>query len=123
MVTERFVDLGSESGCACRTVLPSDLQFLTDEDLEEIGRLCCRGSAFMADLPLLYPTGGALTRVEKKRLQAAVQAQRGAPHLLSRHHGQETHDDIQLLHVCGRGRPGWDGVKEAGTRTCDMQNV
>lgn len=44
------------AGCsAYRTVLPSDLQYLTDEDVEEIG--------------------GALTRVEKKRLQAAVQAQ------------------------------------------------
>ena len=29
-------------GSARRTVLPSDLQYLTDEDLEEIGMLCCR---------------------------------------------------------------------------------
>ena len=32
-----------------------------------------------ADALPLHPTGGALTRLEKKRLQAAVQAMRGAP--------------------------------------------
>ena len=41
-----------------RTVEPSDLQYLTDENIEEIG--------------------AALTHVEKMRLQAALQAQRGA---------------------------------------------
>ena len=39
-------------------MLPSDLQYLTDENIEEIG--------------------AALTHVEKMRLQAALQAQRGA---------------------------------------------
>ena len=69
-----------------RTVEPSDLQYLTDEDIEEIGRWCCRAlqARQHADVSLLCPTGGALTRVEKKRLQAAVQAQYGAPHVLSR---------------------------------------
>ena len=43
--------------CACRTVLPSDLQYLTDENIEEIG--------------------AALTHVEKMRLQAALQAKLG----------------------------------------------
>ena len=69
-------------GSACRTVLPSDLQYLTDEDLEEIGNpsccrrffACCADDSFARLL-----AGGALTRVEKKRLQAAVQAARGAP--------------------------------------------
>ena len=40
--------------CACRTVLPSDLQYLTDEDVDEIGmnvvlpesRLCCAKSLY-----------------------------------------------------------------------------
>ena len=41
-----------------RTVEPSDLQHLTDENIEEIG--------------------AALTHVERMRLQAALQAQRGA---------------------------------------------
>eukprot|EP01045_Picozoa_sp_COSAG04_P003609 COSAG04_NODE_148_length_22826_cov_11.360026_4_plen_2104_part_00 len=44
---------------ACRTVLPSDLQYLTEENVEEIG--------------------AALTHVERMRLQAALQALRGAP--------------------------------------------
>ena len=66
---------------ACRTVLPSDLQYLTDEDVEEIGMsgltwLCC------ADFPS-GSAGGALTRVEKNRLQAAVKAQCGAPLFLA----------------------------------------
>ena len=63
-------------------MLPSDLQYLTDEDIEEIGRLRHRASwtrpSPYADVSLLFPTGGALTRVEKKRLQAAVQTQCGA---------------------------------------------
>ena len=41
-----------------RTVEPSDLQYLTDENIEEIG--------------------ATLTHVERVRLQAALQAQRGA---------------------------------------------
>ncbi len=36
-------------------------------------------SAVVLTFFLCAPSGGALTRVEKKRLQAAVQAQRGAP--------------------------------------------
>ena len=71
-------------GSACRTVLPSDLQYLTDEDLEEIGMpSCCRFFACCADDSFArLLAGGALTRVEKKRLQAAVQVARGAPPLL-----------------------------------------
>ena len=42
-----------------RTVEPSDLQYLTDENIEEIG--------------------ATLTHVERMRLQAALQALRGAP--------------------------------------------
>ena len=65
-------------------MLPSDLQFLTDEDVDEIGNAKLLDRRLRsADVLLLCPTGGALTRVEKKRLQAAVQAQCGAPHLLS----------------------------------------
>ena len=64
-------------------VEPSDLQYLTDEDVEEIGRSCLWAARLRlrsdARLVLLCPPGGALTRVEKKRLQAAVQATRGAP--------------------------------------------
>ena len=61
-------------------MLPSDLQYLTDEDLEEIGMpSCCRFFACCADDSFArLLAGGALTRVEKKRLQAAVQATRGA---------------------------------------------
>ena len=56
-------------------MLPSDLQFLTDEDVDEIGNAKLSDRRLRsADVLLLCPTGGALTRVEKKRLQAAVQA-------------------------------------------------
>ena len=75
------------AGCsAYRTVLPSDLQYLTDEDVEEIGMPCSAESCrlLLMLMHLVHPTGGALTRVEKKRLQAAVKAQCGAPLLLSR---------------------------------------
>ena len=41
------------------------------------------GKARLLSSLLLCP-GGALTRVEKKRLQAAVKAQSGAPLLLAR---------------------------------------
>ena len=57
---------------------PNDLQYLTDEDIEEIGVPQCQNLA-AAVLTLSFMTGGALTRLEKKRLQAAVQAQCGAP--------------------------------------------
>ena len=30
----------TQTPCACRTVEPSDLQYLTDEDVEEIGTSC-----------------------------------------------------------------------------------
>ena len=62
-------------------MLPSDLQYLTDEDVEEIGMPCCCVSGCPVPTCGLRVriTGGALTRVEKKRLQAAVQAARGAP--------------------------------------------
>ena len=41
-----------------RDILPSDLQYLTDENIEEIG--------------------STMTHVEKMRMQAALQALRGA---------------------------------------------
>ena len=66
-------------------MLPSDVQYLTDEDLEEIGMPCCQdfGCALLTTGSFTrLLTGGALTRVEKRRLQAAVQAARGAPPLL-----------------------------------------
>ncbi len=43
-----------------------------------------RQSAFVEYFSLLLCPGGALTRVEKKRLQVAVNAQRGAPLLMVR---------------------------------------
>ena len=72
------------SAVFCRTVEPSDLQYLTDEDVEEIGVASCQslGCAVLTGA-FCAPAGGALTRVEKKRLQAAVQATRGAPLPLS----------------------------------------
>ncbi len=42
----------------CRDILPSDLQYLTDENIEEIG--------------------STMTHVERMRMQAALQALRGA---------------------------------------------
>ena len=42
----------------CRDILPSDLQYLTDENIEEIG--------------------STMTHVERMRMQAALQAMRGA---------------------------------------------
>ena len=64
-------------------MLPSDLQYLTDEDIEEIGMVILAlpmpgHRCTVVDVPLLPLVGGTLTRVEKKRLQAAVQATRGA---------------------------------------------
>ena len=55
---------GTDARPLCRDILPSDLQYLTDENIEEIG--------------------GAMTHVEKMRMQAALQALCGAcgtPHL------------------------------------------
>ena len=63
--------------CLCgRDILPSDLQYLTDENIEEIG--------------------AALTHVERMRLQAALQAQRGV-HLPDHHAWLATSAD---MHSC-----------------------
>ena len=77
-------------------MLPSDLQYLTDQDIEEIG--------------------AALTHVEMMRLQAALQALRGAPAssiLLLSCASFALH--AQGLNAClrrGRASRGWHGVKE-----------
>ena len=64
---------------ACRTVLPSDLQYLTDENVAEIGMRCrflhLSSASYNA---LLCGAGKAMTHIEKMRLQAAMQALRGA---------------------------------------------
>ena len=56
-----------------RDAAPSDLQFLTEDNVEEIGtathhacRLCCLTRDFLL--------GSAMTHVERMRLQAAMQA-------------------------------------------------
>ena len=65
--------------------MPSDLQYLTDENIEEIGALLPhRQPALQLTLVLpTAPTGGAMTHVEKMRFQAALQALRGTDSALS----------------------------------------
>ena len=75
MVTSLSSTRANPQGAVHRTVEPSDLQFLTDEDVEEIGKPSAEPRLYA--LLTLNPAGGSLTRVEKKRLQAAVQAQCG----------------------------------------------
>ena len=57
-----------------RDAAPSDLQFLTEENIDEIGM-----KAIHPGVPLWLDTGGlsvgsAMTHVERMRLQAALQA-------------------------------------------------
>ena len=59
--------------------MPSDLQYLTDENIEEIGM---RHDAHQTPPPQTahserISAGGAMTHVEKMRFQAALQALRG----------------------------------------------
>ena len=68
--------------------MPSDLQYLTDENIEEIGAFMPHHQPALR-LTLAYcrhcisiPTGGAMTHVEKMRFQAALQALRGTNSIL-----------------------------------------
>ena len=67
------------SGCRVRNVIPSDLQYLTDENIQELGmRFDCAAVAAVGDHSrLLLRTGSAMTHVENMRLQAALQALQG----------------------------------------------
>ena len=69
---------------AGRNVVPSDLQYLTDENIEEIGALLPHHQPAL-QLTLAHCTnitGGAMTHVEKMRFQAALQALRGTNSIL-----------------------------------------
>ena len=64
--------------------MPSDLQYLTDENVEEIGALLPHHQPALR-LTLAHCTnitGGAMTHVEKMRFQAALQALRGTNSIL-----------------------------------------
>ena len=62
-----------------RDAAPSDMQFLTDENVAEIGMRCRRLPSSSASCnALLCGAGKAMTHIEKMRLQTAMQALRGA---------------------------------------------
>ena len=70
---------GSHLVVLCRDAAPSDLQYLTDENIDEIGMRCRRLPLSSASCnALLCGAGKAMTHIEKMRLQAAMQALRGA---------------------------------------------
>ena len=55
------------------------MQYLTDENVDEIGMRCRRLHLSLASCnALLCGAGKAMTHIEKMRLQAAMQALRGA---------------------------------------------
>ena len=65
--------------CVRRDAAPSDMQFLTDDNVDEIGMRCRRLHLSLASCnALLCGAGKAMTHIEKMRLQAAMQALRGA---------------------------------------------
>ena len=59
-----------------RDAAPSDMQYLTDENVAEIGMRCSLCSRARPNA--LLCVGRAMTHIEKMRLQAAMQALRGA---------------------------------------------
>ena len=61
---------------ACRDAAPSDLQYLTDENIAEIGT---RGQLLQPSPAsrVAVPAGSAMTHIEKMRMQAALQALSG----------------------------------------------
>ena len=61
---------------ACRDAAPSDLQYLTDENIAEIGMRCQLLQPRPASR-FAVPAGTAMTHIEKMRLQAALQALSG----------------------------------------------
>ena len=61
---------------AGRNVVPSDLQYLTDENIAEIGMRCQLLQPRPASR-FAVPAGGEMTHIEKMRLQAALQALSG----------------------------------------------
>ena len=62
---------------ARRDAAPSDLQYLTDENIAEIGMRCQLLQPRPASR-FAVPAGSAMTHIEKMRLQAALQALSGA---------------------------------------------
>ena len=71
-----------KSNCcgACRDAAPSDMQYLTDQNIAEIGMsLLASSAAALAALSAhtCMRAGAAMTHIEKMRLQAAVQALSG----------------------------------------------
>ena len=62
---------------ARRDAGPSDLQYLTDENIAEIGMRCQLLQPRPASR-FAVPAGSAMTHIEKMRLQAALQALSGA---------------------------------------------
>ena len=55
--------------------MPSDLQYLTGDDIEELGMAPTIRTVLVVNSCMC--TGGAMTRVEKMRLQSALQEARG----------------------------------------------
>ena len=62
---------------ARRDAAPSDLQYLTDENIAEIGTRCQLLQPRPASR-FAVPAGSAMTHIEKMRLQAALEALPGA---------------------------------------------
>ena len=56
-----------------RDAAPSDLQFLTEENIDEIGMKAIRPGVLLRLDTASLPTGSAMTHVERMRLQAALQ--------------------------------------------------
>ena len=54
-------------------MLPSDLQYLTDDNIAEIG-MCCQLLQSSRASRSAVPAESAMTHIEKMRLQAALQA-------------------------------------------------
>ena len=58
-----------------RDAAPSDMQFLTEENVDEIGKKTVHpGCPCRLDTCGLMSAGGAMTHVERMRLQAALRA-------------------------------------------------
>ena len=85
---------------------PRDLQYLTDENIEEIGAPLPAYCEYPSETLGTTPAGGAMTHVEKMRFQAALQTLRGTGPLST-----ETEPAVDARGVCAEE----EGQAAAGT--------